>query len=119
MRRIKNIELTKEDLIIAHLKSKASVEKKKILEKLIIKIKKLQKELQNSIDELQEIARLKRINKIETLRRKKLITAILKSEINVKEHNNNNNNNNDNDTYDGKIRGKIHNIKMILGRLGD
>ena len=63
---------------------------------------------------------MKRINKIETLRRKKLITAILQSEINAKEHNNNNNNNNnDNDTYDGKIRGKIHNIKMILGRLGD
>ena len=46
LRRIKNIEeLTKEDLIIALLKSKASVEKKKILEKLIIKIKKLKKEL--------------------------------------------------------------------------
>ena len=46
LRRIKNIEeLTKEDLIIALLKSKPSVEKKKILEKLIIKIKKLKKEL--------------------------------------------------------------------------
>ena len=65
---------------------------------------------------------MKRINKIETLEREKLITAILKSEINAKEHNNNNNNDNnntDNDTYDGKIRGKIHDTKMILGRLGD
>ena len=61
---------------------------------------------------------MKRINKIETLEREKLITAILKSEINAKEHNNNDNNT-DNDTYDGKIRGKIHDTKMILGRLGD
>ena len=59
---------------------------------------------------------MKRINKIETLEREKLITAILKSEINAEEHSNNNT---DNDTYDGKIRGKICDIKMILGRLGD
>ena len=46
LRRIKNIEkLAKEDLIITLLKSKAIVEENKTLEKLIIKIKKLQKEL--------------------------------------------------------------------------
>ena len=46
LRRIENIEkLAKEDLIITLLKSKAIVEENKTLEKLIIKIKKLQKEL--------------------------------------------------------------------------
>ena len=64
---------------------------------------------------------MRRINNIETLEKEKPITAILKSEISAEEHNNNNNNNNNNidDTYDGKIRGKIRDIKMILGKLGN
>ena len=95
--------------------------KKRKFWKKIIKIKKLQKELKKSIGELQEIARLRRINNIETLEKEKPITAILKSEISAEEHNNNNNNNNNNidDTYDGKIRGKIRDIKLILGKLGN
>ena len=32
---------------------------------------------------------------------------------------NNNSNNDDNDTYDGKIRDKISDIRMILSRLGN
>ena len=33
--------------------------------------------------------------------------------------NNSNNTNDDDDTYDGKIRDKISDIRMILSRLGD
>ena len=67
--------------------------------------------------------------------KKGLITSILKSgssnakrnymkcfKINTNVDNNNKNNNNTNDddnTYDGKIRDKISDIRMILSRLGN
>ena len=80
------------------------------------------------IDELKEIAKLRRIKKWYELRKEGLITSILKSEstnleLNYMKHFNINtnvdNNNNNNNTYDSKIRDKISNIRMILSRLGN
>ena len=76
-----------------------------------------------SIDELKEIAKLRRIRKRGKLKKECLITSILKSESSNAERNymkhfninknvdnnnhvdNNNNTNDDDDTYDGKISG--------------
>ena len=110
-----------------------------IYEKLVKKrTKKTDNEVYNEenlkrklIDELKEIAKLRRIKKWYELRKEDLITSILKSEstnfeLNYMKHfnintnvDNNNNNNNNNDTYDSKIRDKISNIRMILSRLGN
>ena len=67
-----------------------------------------------SIDELKEIARLRRIKNSDKLKKEGLITSLLRSESsnaerNYMKHFNNNNNNNDNndDTYNDKIREKI------------
>ena len=67
-----------------------------------------------SIDELKEIARLRRIKNSDKLKKEGLITSLLRSENsnaerNYMKHFNNNNNNNDNndDTYNDKIREKI------------
>ena len=75
---------------------------------------------------------MRRITKRGKLKKGSLITSILKSESsnaerNYKKHfntnvdNNNvdNNANDDDDTYDGKIRDKICDIRMILSRLGN
>ena len=82
-----------------------------------------------SIDELKEIAKLRRIKNMGKLKKEGLITSILKSENSNAEHDhmkyfnintnvdNNNNTNDDDDTYDGKIRDKISDIRMILSRL--
>ena len=65
-----------------------------------------------SIDELREIARLRRIKNREKLTKEDLIISLLKSKSSalqnnfMKHFNNNNNNNNNNDTDDQKIRGK-------------
>ena len=90
--------------------------------------------LQNkSIDELKGIAKLRRIKNRDKLKKEGLITSLLKSESSNAEHNymkhfnintnvdndNNNNNNNNNDAYDGKVRDKISDIRMILSRLGN
>ena len=89
-----------------------------------------------SIDELKEIAKLRRIKNRGKLKKEGLITSILKSESSNAERNymkhfnintnvdnnnvdNNNNTNDDDDTYDGKIRDKISDIRMILSRLGN
>ena len=85
-----------------------------------------------SIDELKETAKLRRFKNRLKLKKESLITSILKSESsnaerNYKKHfntnvdNNNvdNNANDDDDTYDGKIRDKICDIRMILSRLGN
>ena len=85
-----------------------------------------------SIDELKEIAKLRRIKNRGKLKKEGLIKSILKSESNNAERNymkhfnintnvdhNNDNTNDDDDTYDGKIRDKISDIRMILSRLGD
>ena len=89
--------------------------------------------LQNkSIDELKGIAKLRRIKNRNKLKKEGLITSLLKSESSNTEHNymkhfnintnvdnDNNNNNNNNDAYDGKVRDKISDIRMILSRLGN
>ena len=89
--------------------------------------------LQNkSIDELKGIAKLRRIKNRNKLKKEGLITSLLKSESSNAEHNymkhfnintnvdnDNNNNNNNNDAYDGKVRDKISDIRMILSRLGN
>ena len=83
------------------------------------------KKLQNkSIDELKVIARLRRIKNIHKLTKEDLVLTLLKSESSALERNymkqfNNNTDDDDNDTYDGKIRGKISDINMILSRLGN
>ena len=75
-----------------------------------------------SIDELKEIARLRRIKSTEKLTKKDLVISLLKSESSIAERNFKklfNNNNPDDDTYDDKIRGKISDIRKILSRLGN
>ena len=73
-----------------------------------------------------------RITKNRGKLKKDLLTSILKSESNAErnymkhfiintnlDNDNNNTNNDDEDTYDGKIRDKISDIRMILSRLGN
>ena len=86
-----------------------------------------------SIDELKEIAKLRRIKNRGKLKKEGLITSILKSESSNAERNymkhfntnadksnvDNNANGDDDDTYDGKIRDIISDIRMILSRLGN
>ena len=101
-----------------------------------------------SIDELKEIAKLGRIKNRGKLKKEGLIISLLKSEISNAERNyikyfntnvNNNtnasdntvsnntivsnntnaSNNTDDDTYDGKIRGKISDIRLIFSGLGN
>ena len=73
--------------------------------------------LQKNQDDLREIARLwgiknRKINK-------KLIISLLQSEGSTLENNFNNNSTDDDDTYDGKIRANISDIRMMFSRLGD
>ena len=74
-----------------------------------------------SIDELKEIARLRRIKNRDKLTKEGLIISLLKSESSDAEHNymKRFNNNTNDDNYDGKIRCKISDIRMMLSRLGD
>ena len=102
--------------------------------------------LQNkSIDELKGIAKLRRIKNRNKLKKEGLITSLLKSESSNVERNcmkyfnnntnvsdityvsintnvsnntnvNDNNNDDDDDTYDGKIKDKISDIRVILNR---
>ena len=80
---------------------------------------KLQKK---SIDQLKGIDILRRIRNIGNLTKEDLIIALLKSVNSTAEHNFEklfDNNTDDDDTNDGKIRGKISVIRMILSRLGN
>ena len=89
-------------------------------------MEKLQKK---SIDDLKEIAKLRRIKNMDKLTKEGLIISLLKSESsnaerNYMKHFNNNtngddNNNTNDDSYDGKIGDKISDIRVILGRLGN
>ena len=88
-----------------------------------------------SIDELKEIAKLRRIKNRGKLKKEGLITSILKSESSNAERNymkhfdtnadksnvdnNANGDDDDDDTYDSKIRDIISDIRMILSRLGN
>ena len=80
---------------------------------------KLQKK---SIDQLKGIDILRRIRNIGNLTKEDLIIALLKSVNSTAEHNFEklfDNNTVDDDTNDGKIRGKISVMRMILIRLGN
>ena len=83
-----------------------------------------------SIDELKEIAKLRRIKNMGKLKKEGLITRILKSKISnaersyMKHFNTNVDNNTTNvdtndDAYNGKIRDKISDIRVMRSRLGD
>ena len=78
-----------------------------------------------SIDELKEIARLRRIKNRDKLTKEDLILFLLKSESSdaernyIKDFNNNTDDDDDDDTYDDKIIGKISDIRMMLSRLGN
>ena len=90
-----------------------------ISENEVNQAKKLQRK---SIDELKEIARLRRIKNREKLTQEDLIITLLKSESSDAERHyvkHFNNNTDDDDTYGSKIRGKISDIRMILSRLGN
>ena len=85
-------------------------------------LNKAEKLQRKSIEELKGIARLRRIKNREKLTKEELIITLLKSESRAAEGNFEklfNNNTDDDDTYDGKIRGKIRDIRMIRSRLGN
>ena len=65
---------------------------------------------------------MRRINNIKKLTKEELIITLLKSETSTAELNFEklfNSNNTDDDTYDDKIRDKIHDISIIFCRLGN
>ena len=65
---------------------------------------------------------MRRIGNRDKLTKEDLIIALLKSESSDAEHNymkHFNNNADYDDTYDGKIRGKMSDIRMMLSRLGN
>ena len=69
-----------------------------------------------SRDELERIAKMRRIKSYEKMTNEELIISILKSKQSVIEFlNNNNNNNNNDDLYNNKIS----DIRRILNRLRD
>ena len=69
-----------------------------------------------SRDELERIAKIRRIKNYEEMTKKELIISFLKSKQSIVEHfNNNNNNNNNNNLYDNKIS----DIGRIINRLRD
>ena len=82
-----------------------------------------------SIDELKEIARLRRIKNRDKLTKEGLIISLLNSKSsdsasNYTKHFNNNtddddDDDDDDDTYDGKIKGIISDIRMMLRALGN
>ena len=74
-----------------------------------------------SIDELQEIARLRRFKKLDDLTKEDLIFRLLKSESNPVERSYMKyfNNSTSDDTYDDEIKSKINDIRLILSRLGN
>ena len=83
-----------------------------------------------SINELKEIAKVRRIKNGGKLKKRRFNSSILKAEISsaecsyMKHFNTNVDNNTTNvdtndDTYDAKIRDKIGDIRMILSRLVD
>ena len=75
-----------------------------------------------SIDKLKEIPRLRKIKNRDKLTKEDLIISLLKSESSDAESNymkHFNNNTDDDDIYDGKIRDKISDIRMMLTRLGN
>ena len=92
---------------------KYNVSIKKCFKNELRKAEKLQNK---SIDDLKEIARLRRIKNYDNLTKKDLIFSLLRSESNPVEHNYMkyfNNSTND------EIKSKINDIRLILSRLGN
>ena len=71
-----------------------------------------------SRDELEQIAKIRRIKNYEDMKKEDLIISLLKSKQSIAEifnDNNNNNNNNNNNLYDNEIS----DVRRILNRLRD
>ena len=86
------------------------------------KLNQTEKLQRKSIGELKEISRSRRTKNSGKLTKEGLIISLLKSESSDAERSymkHVNNNTDDDDTYDGKIRGIIGDIRMILSRLGN
>ena len=79
-------------------------------------LRKAEKLQNKSIDDLKEIARLRRIKNYDNLTKKDLIFSLLRSESNPVEHNYMKYFNNS--TID-EIKSKINDIRLILSRLGN
>ena len=83
----------------------------------------MEKLQRKSIDDLKEIAKLRRIKNMYKLTKEGLIISLLKSESSNAERNYmkhfNNTNDDNNNTNDGKIRDKIRDVRIILSRLGN
>ena len=113
----RKVKINHKQLLKLRLKKKAKIQN--ISKNELNQVKKLK---EKSIDKLKEIARLRRIKSTEKSTKEDLIISLLKSESSTAARNFKklfNNNNTDDDTYEGKIRGKISDIRIILSRLGD
>ena len=113
-------------------KRKGKSNRRKLLKMKLKKIAKIQNISKNdlsriekldnkSIDELREIARLKRIKKYDNLTKEDIVFSLLKSESNPAERSYVKyfNNSTSDDTYDDKIISKINDIRLILTRFGN
>ena len=68
-----------------------------------------------SRDELEQIAKIRRIKNYEDMKKEDLIISLLKSKQSIAEIFNDNNNNNNNNLYDNEIS----DVRRILNRLRD
>ena len=74
-----------------------------------------------SPDEVERIAKIKRIKNYEEMKKKELIISLIKSKQSIAEifNNNNNNNNQDNNNNNNLYDNKTNDIRRILSRLKD
>ena len=113
-------------------KGKVNSNRRKILKMGLEKIAKIQNISENelrkaenlqskSIDELQEIARLRGFKKLDDLTKKELIFRLLKSESNPIEcsYMKYLNNITSDDTYDDETKSKTNDIRLTLNKLGN
>ena len=111
----RKVKINRRKLLKTKLEKNAKIQN--ISKNELSKAEKLQNKL---IDELREIARLRRIKNSDILTKEGLIISLLKSESNPVERNYMKYFNSTNhDTYDDKIKGKINDIRIILSRLGN
>ena len=108
-----NCEVKSNRRKLLKMKLEKIAKKQNISRNELLKAEKLQ---DKSIDELQEIAKLRGIKNYDNLTKEDLIFSLLKSESNPAERNHTeyfNNSTND------KTKGKIKYVRLILSRLGD
>ena len=91
---------------------------KKLVKKEPKKPDNEEKVKRNLLDKLKGIAKLRKIKNRDKLEKEDLIISS-NAERNNNTNIDNNSNTNVDDTYDSKIRDKITDIRMILGRLGN